>query len=152
MSSYEFGVGYFWYKKRGLQVPWIYKKFKDRKYRSVSAATKHYFFAWIIVGSVNFFLMQLIIKLELPFITDTLVSVILVTAAMISMEFSIGLFFFRLRGKEVPWVYVKYYNRKFRSISGVDRSYLTGWIVLGFIHHFIFEGFFFIADTFILRV
>lgn len=146
MSGYEFVVGYFFYKKRGLEVPWIYKKFRNRKYRSISAFTPHYFFAWIVVGTVNYLMMRFFIYFNLPFITDAVVSIVGVTSLMISMEFIIGLFFFRMRGKEVPWVYVKYANRKFRCISGIDKSYLSGWFILGSIHHFIFEGYFYLTD------
>jgi hypothetical protein len=146
MIAYEFLVGYFYYKRRGITVPWYYKRFKEHKYRSVSAFTPHYFFAWIIVGSINFMIMQLLHLLNISWVFDTVLSIMIITTVMISLEFNIGLFYFKMRGKEVPWVYVHFEDHAYRSISGVSIEYVSGWFVLGVIHHFVFEGFFFITS------
>jgi len=58
MIAYEFIVGFFTKFVLKKEAAWIYMRFKDHKYRSISAFSPQYFLAWFILGLIHTFLIQ----------------------------------------------------------------------------------------------
>jgi len=76
-------------------------------------------------------------------ITSILIAAVIIitdTALMISYEFVTGLTF-KVREKEVPWVYKNFEQNKFRSISAFTPVYFLAWLILAIIKFIVIEFF-----------
>ena len=58
MIFYEFGIGVFTKFILRREVAWNYTKFKNNKFRSISAFTIPYFFAWFVLGMIHVYLFE----------------------------------------------------------------------------------------------
>jgi len=66
MILYEFTTGLI-FKFRGLKVPWVYRKFEDHEYRSISAFSSTYFLAWLGLALIKFIAIELLIMHQIIF-------------------------------------------------------------------------------------
>lgn len=59
MITFEFSLGLV-FLLSGKKIPWVYKKFFAHQYRRISAFTKEYFLAWILLATIHYYLLEVI--------------------------------------------------------------------------------------------
>ena len=60
MMCYELLAGSLYKFVLKKHVPWVYVKYKNHKYRSITPFSPHHFFAWYLLGMIIVFILGLL--------------------------------------------------------------------------------------------